>query len=399
MARRTASASITLHPAQQVIARSTARFRVLACGRRFGKTELGKEALLTRAQAGGICWWVAPTYRMAGAVWRDLVRRVRDWPDARIDRTDWLIDLPNGGQIAIRSASQPDRLRGAGLDFVVLDEAAFMPAAIWAEVIRPMLLDRRGGALFLSTPHGRNWFFDCYLRGLDPAEPEWQSFHFTTYDNPLIDPAELDALRAQTPQAVFAAEYLAEFTDDAGQVFRNVRDAIAPPPPFDAAHRYAAGIDWGRSHDYTVIVVVDIDARAVVALDRFREVGWEQQRGRLAALLRQWRVTVAWAEENSIGGPNIEALQREGLPVRGFRMTTASKAPLIEALALAIERGDLRLIDEGALIGELSAYGMTRLPGGGFRYSAPPGLHDDCVIALALAWHGAARAEVGVDFV
>lgn len=399
MARKAIPTPITLHPAQQAIARSTARFRVLACGRRFGKTELGKAALLTRAEAGGICWWVAPTYRMAGAVWRDLMRRVRDWPDVRIDRGDWLIELANGGQIAIRSASQPDRLRGAGLDFVVLDEAAFMPAAIWSEVIRPMLLDRHGGALLLSTPHGRNWFFDCYLRGLDPAESEWESFHFTTYDNPLIDAAELDALRSQTPAAIFEAEYLAEFTDEAGQVFRGVRDTIAPPTPFDPTRRYAAGIDWGRSHDYTVIVVIDIEARAVVALDRFREIGWEQQRGRLAALLNQWRVTLAWAEENSIGGPNIEALQRDGLPVRGFRMTTASKSPLIEALALAIERGDLRLIEDAALIGELSAYTMQRLPGGGFRYGAPPGLHDDCVIALALAWHGAARSDIGIDFV
>jgi len=371
---------------------------VVACGRRFGKTEVGKLILSEHAAYGGVAWWVAPTYRMAGAVWRDLARRFGVLPSVTIDRTDWRIDLPGGGSITIRSASQPDRLRGAGLDFVVLDEAAFMPAAIWGEVIRPMLLDRRGSALLLSTPYGRNWFFDCYLHGLDPAQPDWAAFRFASSDNPLIDPAEIAALRLSTPDAIFRAEYLAEFTDDAAGVFRGVRDALRPAPPFDPAHHYVLGIDWGRSRDYTAAVVIDATAAAVVALDRFHQIGWEQQRGRLLALAQRWQVGTAWAEENSIGGPNIEALQTTGLPVRPFKMTAASKAPLIDALALAIERGMLQLLDDPVLIGELTAYRIERLPGGGFRTSAPPGLHDDCVIALALAWHGAARAEGSISF-
>jgi hypothetical protein len=86
------------------------------------------------------------------------------------------------------------------------------------------------------------------------------------------------------------------------------------------------------------------------------------------------------------------------LPVRAFQMTHASKAPLIEGLALAIERGDIRLLNEETLIGELISYGMTRLPGGGYRYSAPSGGHDDSVIALALAWHGVRTGSLTIDF-
>lgn len=397
---RTEEAKPPLHAGQAAIARSTARFRVVACGRRFGKTELGKRLLIEAAsQPNAIGWWIAPTYRMAGGVWRDLERTLRS-QDAHIDRHDWRIDLPAGGSITIRSASQPDRLRGAGIDFVVLDEAAFLPAPLWPEVVRPMLMDRAGRALFLSTPAGRNWFFACYLLGQDPLQPDWESFTFTSYDNPLLPPGEIESLRDTTPEAVFRAEYLAEFTDDDADVFRNVRAAVRPVPALggvarvDAAHRYVVGIDWGCSRDYTAAVVIDASAvpPAVVALDRFNRIGWEQQRGRIKTLCETFGATTVWAEENSIGAPNIEALQRDGLPVRPFKMTAASKPGLIDALVLAIERGDLALLDDPVLLGELTAYRMERLPGGGFRYSAPPGQHDDCVIALALAWHAAARA-------
>ena len=158
-------------------------------------------------------------------------------------------------------------------------------------------------------------------------------------------------------------------------------------------------MDWGRSHDYTAIALVDVEARQMVALDRFHHIGWDLQRGRLKALCELWNPRAVWAEENSIGSVNIEALQADGLPVRPFRMTAASKAPLIEALALAIERRDLALLPDDVLLGELAAYTMERLPGGGFRYSAPPGLHDDTVIALALAWHGARHGgALGIEF-
>jgi hypothetical protein len=398
------AASIKPHRGQETILKGRARFTVVACGRRFGKTELGKIAILETALRGGRCWWLSPTYRMAGQVWRDLRRACRRLDGVAIDATDRQIELAGGGLIAIRSAHQPDHLRGAGLDFVVLDEAAFMAPEVWPEIIRPMLVERQGGALFLSTPYGRNAFWRLYLLGLDPEQPDWRSFHFTSYDNPLIPPGEIDALRATTPEHVFRAEYLAEFIDDAGQVFRGVREAATAPPLAAAApeagRTYIGGIDWGRSRDYTVITLIDAEAGRVVAIDRFNQIGWALQRGRLAALCARWSPAALWAEENSMGAVNIEALAAEGLPMRPFKMTAASKPPLIEALALAIERGQLALPPDETLLAELSAYEMQRLPGGGHRYSAPAGGHDDMVISLALAWHGARAGRAAmIDFV
>ncbi len=311
------------------------------------------------------------------------------------------IDCRGGGMIAARSAHQPDNLRGEGLDLAILDEAAYMERRVWQEVLRPMLATTRGRALFLSTPFGRNWFWDIFRIGLDSAESDWQAFHFTTGSNPLIDAAELASIRRQTPAHIWQSEYEAQFNDDGGQVFRGLRAALRPgsqPSAPEAGHVYVAGVDWGRNHDYTVIVIIDATARQMVALDRFNQTGWALQRGRLQALAERWQPQVIWAEANSFGAPNIEALQAEGLPMRSFLTTSKSKSPLIEALALAIERGYLTLLDDPVLLAELASFALERLPGGGYRYGAPAGAHDDTVIATALAWHGVEHGGARFDF-
>jgi hypothetical protein len=379
--------------------RSDARHRVVACGRRFGKTEVGKHEILHAFLRGEVCWWLAPTYPMAEAVWDDLKRLTAHLPGLQVRQHQRLLKLSNGGSIHIKSAHEPDRLRGAGLDFVVLDEAAFMAPTVWPEVVQPMLLDRKGQALMLSSPNGLNWFYQAYQMGVT-RRLTWRHFHYTSADNPLIDPAELETLRQQVPERIWREEYLAEFLDDLGQVFRGIQAAATAPP--DAAPqpgtRYVAGLDWGRETDYTAIVVMDADRKAVVSLDRFNGLSWSLQRGRLATIAERWHLTVIWAESNSIGGPNIEALQREGLPIRPFATTARSKPDLIETLALGIERGELALLPDEALLGELAAYRLERLPAGGYRYSAPAGQHDDLVMALALAWHAARFAAPSIAF-
>ncbi len=391
-----------LHTGQLTIAAHPARFKVVACGRRWGKTELAKTILTERAcHRGQVTWWLAPTYAMATQVWRDLKTTTANLTGRRVSESDKRIDFNvSGGSISIHSTHYPDNLRGAGLDYVVLDEAAFMPPTVWGDVVRPMLLERRGGALFLSTPFGKNWFYRLYLLGDNPHEPAWASFRFKSMDNPLIAPEEFATIRRQTTERVWQTEYLAHFVDDAGQVFRGVRTAAtAPPHPTpDANRRYIMGVDWAREQDYTALVVIDAERAQMVALERFHQVSWSAQLRRVQALYDRWQPTVIWAESNSVGSPLIEQLQQEGLPVRPFVTTNRSKTQLIEGLALAIERGELALLPDETLLQELSLYSMERLAGGRYRYSAPAGQHDDTVIATALAWHGVNYGGVRVDF-
>lgn len=389
-----------LHAGQVPIWESAARFRVVACGRRFGKTELGKRLILLHALMGEQCWWLAPTYRMAEAVWRDVKRMTRPLkPD--IEAQDRRLTLPDGGSITIRSTHVPDVLRGAGLDYAVLDEAAYMTDEIWPEVVRPMLMDRRGGAAFLSTPNGFNGFWVLYQLGLDGNEPEWESFRAPSSANPMLDPLELESIRRVTPERVFRAEYLAEFVDDANAVFREVSLRADAPLQVERREgvRYVAGCDWGRADDYTAVVVIDAETCQMVAMERYRGLSWEVMRARVAEMCKRWSVSRLWAEENAVGAVNIELLAAADVPVRAFVTTAKSKPALIDGLAIALERGELRVQPEPVLLEELSAYRMMPSVGGGYKYSAPSGGHDDTVIALALAWHGVRQGRFTIDWV
>lgn len=391
-----------LHLAQQEIVASPARFKVLACGRRFGKTAVAVHLLCMALMEGRLAAYFAPTFRMGAEVWRELHRTLRPLID-RAREKEWRIELTTGGVYEGWSLANGsgEMARGRKYHFVVIDEAALLDSAeVWHGAIRPLLTDYAGGALFCSTPRGRNWFWQLYLQGLSADFPAWQSWHFPTTANPHIDPAEVEAARQGMPERFFRQEYLAEFLDDGGTVFRNVPQVcrLQPLLPASAASRSDAdaeeqacffGVDWGKDEDYTCISVMT-RAGQQLWLERFNQIGWAVQRGRLAALYERFRPLLILAEENSIGSVNIEALQADGLPVRGFLTTSRSKGPLIEHLALALEQGAVALLNDETLRHELLAYEVRRTAYG-WAYSAPPGGHDDTVMATALSWWAARR--------
>ena len=379
-----------LHPGQRAVWDEPCRFKVLASGRRWGKTLLGSLACVHAGAQGGRAWWVAPSYKMAQVGWRAVARLGQQVPGAQVRRGDLMVRFPNGGSVQVRSADDPQSLRGEGLTLAVMDECAFMSEAAWTEALRPALSDRLGGALFISTPKGRNWFWRLFQRGQDDSEPDWQSWTFPTVNNPYIAPGEIEAARRDLPERIYQQEYEALFLDDAGGVFRRVLEAATLQPQAPTAHgQYVMGVDWGKSNDFTVLTVIDVVQREMVAMDRFNQIDYAVQRGRLQALAERYKPTVILAESNSMGEPIIEQLQRDGLPVRGFQTTNATKAAIIEGLALAFERTELRILDDATLVGELQAYEMDKTPSGMVRYGAPEGMHDDCVMSLALAWAAA----------
>ncbi len=204
-----------LHPGQAEVFANGARFRVLACGRRWGKTRLGVAMCIETASKGGRAWWIAPSYKLAAVGWRGVRNLAAQIPSVQIREGERLLTFPGGGTVQVRSADDPQSLRGEGLDFAVLDECAYMKPEAWTEALRPALSDRKGGALFISTPRGLNWFRDLWLLGQLPEQSEWRSWSFKTVDNPFIDPAEIEAARAILPSRVFRQEYEADFMEDA----------------------------------------------------------------------------------------------------------------------------------------------------------------------------------------
>ena len=371
------------------------RFVVLACGRRFGKSMLAGYACARLAEQGKKVWWVSPSYPMGSIAWRGLRGLTRDIPGIKILKAERTITFPSGGFIALKSADREDSLRGEGLDLVVLDEAAFIDGDRWTQELRAALSDRGGKALFLSTPKGRNWFW--HLAQNAQALPDWAYFHYPTSSNPHIQASEIEAARGLLPDYLFRQEYLAEFIDDGAGVFRGVdASATAPrdePPGRHRGHSIYFGVDWAQQLDYTVVSGICRDCHQQVVQDRFNKVDYQLQKARLGALVDRWKPKRVYAELNAMGQPLAEDLKRGGMPIEGFTTTNASKAQIIEGLSLAIEKGALQIIPDPVLLSELKMYDMVTLKSGVRQYGAPSGYHDDTVIALALAWHGAGRVS------
>lgn len=376
------------HEGQKQVHNSHARFITLAAGRRWGKTRLGVNECLDVATKGGRAWWVSPSYKTSEVGWRPLRQIARRLPGADIRLVDRMVTLPGGGFVAIRSADNPDSLRGEGLDFCVMDECAFMKKEAWTEAIRPSLSDRQGKALFISTPKGRNWFWENYQNGLAGNEG-WASFSFPTESNPYIASVEIEAAKRDLPELIFRQEYLAEFIDDEGSVFRRVQEAIRTEmidEPIDG-RQYIAGVDVAAAVDYTVISVIDVQSKNLVYLDRFNRVDYNVLEDRLESVYRRFKLDTIKIEANSIGQSVIDHLYNRRVNVQPFTTTNATKQAIITSLQSAFEHGEIGIYNDPVLIGELLSYESKRTPSGAFTYNAPDGLHDDCVMSLALAWN------------
>jgi len=298
----------------------------------------------------------------------------------------------------------PDSGRSRKYQRVAIDEAAKCRhlEKAWNESIRPTLTDLKGDADFYSTPKGRDFFWRCYCKGQDPAETEWASFHHPTTDNPHIDPAEVEAARLGLPERVFRQEMLAEFLEESGGVFRNVaaavdrgRDGSRRVP--DPGQQYSAGIDLARVEDFTVITILDGAGRQQY-FERFNQISWERQIAAITAAVRPYRA-VCYIDSTGVGDPIFERLRNAGLDVYPYQFTNASKERLIDYLAMQLEQGRLRLMDVPEQENELATYAYELTAARNVRMNAPEGMHDDCVIALALAAWGAGGAGIQVDSV
>ena len=372
------------------------RFNVVDVGRRAGKTALGLDLCVTPESLPYPVGWFSPTYKMLLEVWREAVRTFAPILSRR-NIQERRLEFITGGLLEFWSLDNPDVARGRKYRRVIIDEAAMVPSLmdVWQYALRPTLADYQGDAWFLSTPKGRNAFWQMWQWGQDAAMPEWASWQMPSSVNPTLAPSELDEMRRTMPERTYQQEILASFVEDGGGVFRRVQDAaVAEPVDVRRGDRtYIAGLDWALSYDFTVLTIIDANTREVVYLDRYNGVDYSMQRQRIKAACDRFGVAGIVAESNAMGKPNNDELRRMGLPVRDFTTTNSTKADIIESLAAAFEQGNIRILNDATLIAELQAYEVQRLPSGMVRYTAPDGLHDDCVVSLALAWHGATLAQ------
>jgi len=381
------------HAGQVELHNSKARFRIATCGRRWGKTYACVNEIIKYAWENPktVCWWVAPVYGQTMIAYRLLTKNFNKAIQEK-SKTDKRVGLQNKSVIEFKSSDNFDALRGEGVSFMVLDEAAMINREAWEAALRPTLSDNLGKVVFVSTPKGRNWFFEMHSRGQDDGYPEYESFKFPTESNPYIAKEEIEEARNTLPYEVFRQEYEAEFLEDSAGVFRGIRDCIKgelePPQP---RGRYILGWDPAKHQDFSVMFVLDAERRHVAAYDRFNQVDYTIQLSRLENLAKKYNAKVIM-DSTGVGDPLLEQVKKKGIKVEGFQFTNTSKQQLVEHLAVMVERQEITFPEIQVLISELQLFQYELTRAGNVKYNAPEGYHDDCVMALGLAaWGSKAR--------
>lgn len=385
---------VTYHPAQVEIFDDPARVKIIVKGRRWGLTRGYANHVCEKMLEGiGTCLWVDTintnidryVERYFYPILRTVPPQYWTWRQQKKELTLF------NSRVDFRSADQPERIEGFGYKLILLNEAGIIlnDAYLWENAILPMSLDFNPNIIVGGTPKGKNLFFQLATKAQDCDDPkyrDWKYFHKTSYDNPFIDRADIDALAAEMPEAVRQQEIFGEFRDEAAGVFRHIEACIdkqgTSQQPM-AGRNYCAGLDLAKHVDFTVLTVFDDTGRQVY-WRRLNQLDWPFQKQLIRQVVKDYGARLVM-DSTGIGDPIFDDLREAGLDVQGYKFTNDSKKKLVEALMLAFEGGTLTLLPEPIQKNELLMFEFSRTPSGLISYAAPEGLHDDCVFALALA--------------
>ncbi len=382
------------HQIQEEIILDNSRFKILNAGRRFGKSLLGAYiATYEILQSNKKVWIVAPTNSLTEKIWRELYK----WfigplnplvKQIYIGNGNLRIVLKNESWLECKSTHDPTSLIGEGLDLLIADEASRIKEVAWHESLRPTLSDRVGKLVAISTPRGsKNWFYKEFRRGIN-KDLGFKSWTMPTNANPYFPEIEWEQIKKEYGEdnPIFRQEFLAEIIDDTGAVFRNIRKCIGGDLEDSRANeRYSIGIDLAKSLDFTVKIVIRHSDRQVVYFERYNNVTYDEQIEKIISLSKKYNNANILIDSTGVGDPVFDILKKKGANVKPFKFTNPSKENLIRNLMIAMENLEVKYPEIDVLLNELEVFEYKLGSSGVFRYEAPDGEHDDCVIALALA--------------
>lgn len=358
------------------------KYYVLNIGRQWGKSLMAMNQIYfwafnnKKVQIA----WVSPIYKQAEKVFDEMVRAFAGTNSIKSNGQKLLIETPNGSTIQFFSAERYDNIRGFTFDYLVCDEFAFMAEQAWTEVLRATVLVKGKKVLLISTPKGKNHFHNLF--NLDGINSQYKSYKMTSYDNPIIEPLEIDGARLTLPENVFRQEYLAEFIDGGAGVFKEITVNESP----SGSSRYYAGIDLGRADDYTVLTILN-ERGQMVYCDRWRHNSWKFIIDQMLPHLKKWSAK-CYMEVNSVGDAVYEQMKPLYRDLEPFQTTTKSKQDIIEALQVAIQNKEFTSLNVDWLLKEFELFTYEYSPASrSIRYSAPVGFHDDGVMSCAIAYH------------
>jgi PBSX family phage terminase large subunit len=265
------------HPGQSLLHASDARFKVVVSGRRWGKSLLAaKEAelMILKPQTRG--WIVSKTYDLGEKVFREIYNTLVKRSKLETVRKSYssksgsmYLEFPWESVVEVKSAEHPDSLVGEGLDWLVFDECASCKSVIWEQYLRPTLSDKKGWAMFITTPRGYNWLYDLWKRGNDPDYPEWESFRFPSWNNPHLPKDDIEEAKRTLSKAAFEQEYGATFTFSSGQVYKefdaSIHEISEDKLKIDSNWRRFRSIDFGYENPFVCLyIAVDPEDRVII---------------------------------------------------------------------------------------------------------------------------------------
>jgi len=415
------ASKIKLHSRQAVLACSPSRFTVGTCGRRFGKTlgllvKLARAACKYHARSNVLYWWCAPTYTRAVKAFEEFERAMRS-VIARAARDDYSIVLLNGVRIEFVSLKEWANRKGDGLDGVVFDEAARCPSAAWTELVYPALMDKRGWAVLISTPLGRNWFYREYMKGIATSptfDKTYASYRFPSSDNPFLHPDEIETLKKNLPEDTFRQEVLAEFLVEGAGVFLGLSNLIPTHEELIRGHgilnpaikpiRSYMGVDLAKHQDFSIIHevgVYDGVRPQTIAWERSTHIDWKVQGKLVVAHAKRNNARVS-IDSSGAGDYIYEELRDAGVDVFPVKFSSpVNRQQLYNNLKVAISRGVFSMPktdDTKVFWDEHESFEYQLTDGGKLTVGPPEGEHDDSVAAAALVTHAMLRDSKNGDF-
>jgi len=373
----------------QGILNSESKYHVACVGRQFGKSLMAINLSLYWMINDGPCkvLWVSPVYSQSNKVQKEMMQAIGASGIVKnCNYSENYITLKNGSEIIFRSAEKYDNIRGMTVDYGVLDEASFMKEDAWKEAIRPVFMVRGKKVLFISTPKGKNWFYELFQLAQSEDYPQYVSYTGSSYDTPYIDSQEIEDAKKTLPENVFQQEYLAKFIDSGGEVFTNLDKNLMPNwGPINS--KIYCGIDLGKQEDYTVATFIN-SAGQVVEIYRANAQEWSTMTREIIEGIKKYNATVM-VEVNSIGDVIYEQIKKVWQDTHPFITTSKSKNEIIEGLILDVNESNVMIPNSQLfpwLLNELEVFTYDYNPKTrSIRYGHPTGLHDDCVISLAIA--------------
>lgn len=363
-------------------------FIVAIIGRQFGKTTIAENMAIYWAlnNAGSTTYWVSPTDSQAQKVYKEIVNAIVESgciKSKKMPKGDTEIVMTNGSKILFRSAMSEDSLRGQSVDYMILDEAAFIKKETIETILMPMLNVRGKKCLFISTPKGKNYLYEYFLNG--QKLPKWASMRYSTYDSPFANEELIDMFRQTLPPKLFQQEVEAEFVDSSS-VFNNISEVMVldeaeGPEP---GKKYFAGIDIGIINDASVLSIIDEEGN-LIKYYRWENTEAPELIESIQDINRKWKFQKVVIENNNQGLTIYQDLKRKMSNIEDFNTNGKTKPEIINRLIHLFNMKEIKVFRDEYLRVELEAFIFKQRDNGAIKFMADNGFHDDCVMSLAIA--------------